>query len=271
MATNGRKRYFHIDENAIIEQIYALLDDVKSAEEDNIENLMDYYDTEFIAEQEITQAASTQDTSLTTPEANLQVVPSDNQSKKKEKNKKEKSWKWTKKIKVTKQKEYHLVPEIQPNLNKTVSPTDIVLLVTGLEKLLELIVKQLNLYAHQNGRNFTVTKEELKKFLGINFVMAVNKLPTIAEYWIVDNLIGNDGIQSTIIRNRFCEILQSLHFADNRKGNKTDKAFKMGLVIDHVNSEFFEVLSKDSEQSVNEHMVKFKGRSRMKQYINQNQ
>ena len=28
MATNGRKRYFHIDENAS-EQIYALLDDVE--------------------------------------------------------------------------------------------------------------------------------------------------------------------------------------------------------------------------------------------------
>ena len=57
-------------------------------------------DTELIAEEEITQAASTQDTSLTTPEANLHVVPSDNQSKKKEKNKKEELWKWTKKVKV---------------------------------------------------------------------------------------------------------------------------------------------------------------------------
>ena len=158
-------------------------------------------DTEFIAEEEIAQAASTQDTSLTISEANLHVVPSDNQSKKRE-----------------------------------VSPTEILSLVTELEELLELIVEQLNLYAHQNGRNFTVTKEELKAFLGINFVMAINKLPTIAEYWRVDNLIGNDGIQNTMIRNRFCEILQNLHFADNRKDDKTDKAFKMRPVIDHLNS-----------------------------------
>ena len=89
METNGRKRYFHIDKNASSEQIYALLDDVESADEDDIDNLMNDSDTEFIAEEEITQAASTQDTSLTTPEANLHVVPSDNQSKKKEKNKKE--------------------------------------------------------------------------------------------------------------------------------------------------------------------------------------
>ena len=266
MATNGRKRYFHIDENASIEQIYALLDDVESSDEDDIDNLMNY-DTEFIAEEEITQAASTWDTSLTTPEANLDVVPSDNQPKKKEKNKKEELWKWTKKVKVTKQEECHLVPEIQPNLNETVSPIEIFSLVTGLEELLELIVEQSNLYAHQNGRNFTVTKEELKTFLGINFLMAINKQPTIAEYWIVDNQIGNVGIQNTMIRNRFREILQSLHFVDNRKDNKTDKAFTMGPVIDHINSEFFEVLSKDSEQSIDEHMVKFKGRSRMKQYM----
>ena len=74
------------------------------------------------------------------------------------------------------------MPEIQPNPNETVSPIEIFSLVTGLEELLEMIVEQLNLYAYQNRRNFTVTKEELKAFLGINFIMTVNRLPTIAEY-----------------------------------------------------------------------------------------
>ena len=97
MATNSRKRYFHIDKSARSEQIYALLDDVEIADQDDIDNLMNDSDNEFIAEEEITQAGSTQDTSLTTPEANLQVVPSDNQSKKKEKNKNEELWKWNKK------------------------------------------------------------------------------------------------------------------------------------------------------------------------------
>ena len=118
-------------------------------------------DTEFIAEEELTQAASTQDTSLTTPEVDftwLHVVPSHNQSKKREKNKSKELWKWTKKVKVTKQEEFHLMPEIQPNLNETVSPTEILSLVTDVEELLELMVGQWNLYVHQNGRNFTVWK-----------------------------------------------------------------------------------------------------------------
>ena len=130
------------------------------------------------------------------------------------------------------------MPEIQPNLNETVYPIEIFSLVTDLEELLELIVEQSKLYAHQNGRNFTVTKEELKAFLGINFVMAINKLPTIAEYWRIDNRIGNDGIHNTMIRNRFCEILQNVHSADNRKDDKTEKAFKMRPVIYHLNLTF---------------------------------
>ena len=57
--------------------------------------------------------------------------------------------------------------------------------------VMPVILEQLNLYSHQNGRNFTVTKEELKAFIEINFVMAINKLSTIAEDWRVYNLIGN--------------------------------------------------------------------------------
>ena len=41
----------------------------------------------------------------------------------------------------------------------------------------------------------------------------------------------------------------------------------MRAVIDHLNSEISEVLSNDSDQGIDEHMVKFNGRSGMKQYI----
>ena len=97
--------------------------------------------------------------------------------------------------------------------------------------------------------------------------MAINKLPTIAEYRRVDNLIGNDGIRNTMIGNRFCEILQNLYLTDNRKDDKTNKACKIRPVIDHLNSNFSKVLSNDSEPSIDEHKVKFKGRSGMKEHI----
>ena len=146
------------------------------------------------------------------------------------------------------------MPEIQPNLNETVFPIEIFSFFTGLEELLEMIVEKSNLYAHQNGRNFTATKEELKAFSGINFDMAINQIATIVVYWKVDQFIGNGGIQNTMFRNHFFKIFQNLHFPENRKDNKIEKVFQ----IDHLNSKFPEVLSNDSEQSIDEHMVKFK-------------
>ena len=130
------------------EQIYALLDDVESADEDDRDNLINDSEIEVIAEEEITEAAITQGTSLTTPEANVNAIPSDNQSIKKEKNKKKELWKRTKKVKITNQEECHLVLEIQPNLNETGSPIERFSLVTGLKELLELIVEQSNFHAY---------------------------------------------------------------------------------------------------------------------------
>ena len=40
MATSGRKRYFYVDENASSEQMHDLLDDIESADEDEIDNFM---------------------------------------------------------------------------------------------------------------------------------------------------------------------------------------------------------------------------------------
>ena len=62
-------------------------------------------------------------------------------------------------------------------------------------------------------------------------------------------------------------VLQNLHFGDDRKNDKTDEAFKMKPVIDHLNSQFSKVISNDSGQTIDEHIVKFKGRSGMEQYI----
>ena len=72
MEMNSRKRYFTIDENVSSEEIYALLDGVDSADELNIDNLMNDSDTEYIAEEEIQQ--DTHDTSIIIPEANIHVV-----------------------------------------------------------------------------------------------------------------------------------------------------------------------------------------------------
>ena len=66
-------------------------------------------------------------------------------------------------------------------------------------------------------------------------------------------------------RNRFMNILQNLHFTDNQIANKSDKAYKMHIVINHLNKAFQDVMSDAERQSNDEHRTKFKGRMSCKQ------
>ena len=63
----------------------------------------------------------------------------------------------------------------------------------------------------------------MKAFLGINFIMGINKLPYLEDYWSTDKCLENEKIQNVMTRKRFQPILQNLHFYNNDKDDKTDK------------------------------------------------
>ena len=60
-----------------------------------------------------------------------------------------------------------------------------------------------NRYATQKGSNFETTEDEMKAFLGINFIMDINKLPSLEDYLSTDKCIGNEKIQNVTTRARF--------------------------------------------------------------------
>ena len=68
-------------------------------------------------------------------------------------------------------------------------------------------------------------------------------------------------------KSRFMNILQNLHFTDNQKADRSDKAYKMRIVINYVNKAFQDAMSDAERQSIDEHMTKFKGRMSCKQYM----
>ena len=77
MEAKGSKKHFNIDENISNKQIYALLDNADSDNEEEIENFRNNSDREFITEfiaEFILPTNNTLDNSLTTLEANIQVV-----------------------------------------------------------------------------------------------------------------------------------------------------------------------------------------------------
>ena len=71
---NNRKRYFYINSGTSTDQIFALLDTVLSDNKDEIDELMNDSDTEFIAPEEIELTGNPGNASVLTPEANVRVA-----------------------------------------------------------------------------------------------------------------------------------------------------------------------------------------------------
>ena len=70
----NRKRHFDIDSDALTGQVFTLLDTVQSNNEDETDELINDFDTEFIAAEEIELTDNLDNVSALTLEANVHIV-----------------------------------------------------------------------------------------------------------------------------------------------------------------------------------------------------
>ena len=116
------------------------------------------------------------------------------------------------------------------------------------------------------------TQEEIMAYLGFTIMMGLNQLPHIYDYWSTDSLFHNFEIASRISRNRFVEIKRYLHFVDNRtlveRGEEGyDKLGKIRPILDLVRQRTLNNHNPHKENSIDKAMIKYKGRSSLKQYL----
>ena len=102
--------------------------------------------------------------------------------------------------------------------------------------------------------------------------MGFNKVPDLYDYWSTNPIFHYFPVASSISRKRFLEIQQFLHFTDNETiipcGEPGyDRLAKVHPVIEAVQKTFLESYRPNKENSIDEAMVKFKGRSALKQYV----
>lgn len=137
-----------------------------------------------------------------------------------------------------------------------------------LGNLLDTIVFETNLYGTQKNLNLNVKPFEILNFIGINFLMGYNRLPSWRHYWSGAQDLGVPFVSNCMTRLRFDQILSNLHLYDNTciPTNNKDKLIKLKPMINHLNYIFNEVYSGTKELSVDESMIIFKGRSSIKQY-----
>ena len=129
-----------------------------------------------------------------------------------------------------------------------------------------LLVSEGNYYVVENPTIEKNLKEGSSK-TEKDYIMSINKLPTIKSYWECGQFIVNEGIRNVMARSRFKDILQNLNFLDNKKDGKSDKCYKVRSLVNHFNQSFSNYVSNDGSQRIDKHMVKFEGRSNRKQYV----
>lgn len=166
--------------------------------------------------------------------------------------------------------------ETGPNIGENLeTPVDVFLAVFP-DDLIRHIVFQTNLYAlqkYENSSLFTPTNEkEMRKFLAINMLMGVKKLPSCRDYWSSSNVLRDHFISSVLSRDRFVWLLGNFHLNDNavvpnRHSVNYDKLYRLRPVIDRLSETFSSTYRPSKNQSIDESMIRFKGRSSLKQYM----
>ena len=123
--------------------------------------------------------------------------------------------------------------------------------------------KQLNLLSHTKPWT-TVDEEEMKKFFGLLFAMALNPKTQIDRFWSTKSFLQCAFFGETMSRDRFLNILRFLHIVDNKnRANPTirkDKLWKIRPFIDSLSSQFKTLYHPGKQLSLDEGTCPFKGR-----------
>ena len=136
--------------------------------------------------------------------------------------------------------------------------------------LWDLLVIETNRYAQQKGKPFEVTSiAEMKAFMGLTAAMSIHKLPRISNYWSSHWILGVPQFAQVHTKNRFMSLWYNIHLVDNTTGVPRDHPDhdRLQNSSNDNNDTFAESYDPSQNISINEIMIRFKGRSTMKQYL----
>ena len=150
-------------------------------------------------------------------------------------------------------------------------------------ELYELIAEQTNKYAQQKIRNNNLAAHsryhawsetdaaEIQAYIALEIAMSTCPKPSIKDYWGNFWLTRTPNFSHVMPRDRFELIRAFLHFNDNEnqpaEGHpEFDPLYKIRKIFDVVDPALLAVFSPPQNLSLDESMLKFKGRFKYKQY-----
>ncbi|XP_064614532.1 piggyBac transposable element-derived protein 2-like [Liolophura sinensis] len=141
------------------------------------------------------------------------------------------------------------------------------LLIT--DNMLEHVERQTNLYAmSKSGIELKTTAKEIEVFIGLYLRMGLMKSHCVRAYWSWETRYP--PVAEEMSRNRFELLARHIHFCENTsltdEQKAADRVWKVRPWLGMLRTNLEKIIPLQ-DQSVDEIMVAFKGRSGLKQYI----
>lgn len=128
--------------------------------------------------------------------------------------------------------------------------------------------ERLQIVSEKKGKEIKATNsDEIMVVIGCLLVMSFNRVPHMWMYWSKNKSVRNDTIATAISRDRFMLLHSKLYFNHPSKPSGTDKTYYTNELISCLIYTFNRYRTEATHQSIDEFMVKFKGRTQMKQYM----
>lgn len=124
-------------------------------------------------------------------------------------------------------------------------------------------------YSERDGSWKNVSPDEMMKFIGLLIYMGIVQLPRLHLYWSTAELFSGLIPRGVMPRKRFFSFLGMLSVTDHEATNPaTDgKLHRIAFLLRHINDVSALHFQPDRYISVDERMVKSKGRSGIRQYL----
>ncbi|XP_053960527.1 piggyBac transposable element-derived protein 3-like [Anastrepha ludens] len=103
------------------------------------------------------------------------------------------------------------------------------------EEIMEMLVVNTNMYAHQNNIVVDISKQQIYRFIGILILSGYHRVPHVEHYWSTQQTLGVPIVKQALSRNNFQLIKRIFHLVDNYGIDATDRFAKVRPLIDALN------------------------------------
>ena len=107
------------------------------------------------------------------------------------------------------------------------------------DEIVNLICQETNSYAAQKGNHsFKLDPKEFKSFIVVSLLSCCIPYPRRSMYWEMRDDSRNSNVASLFAKNRFLDVLQYIHPADENNLDTNDKFAKVRLVFKILNKNY---------------------------------